>query len=416
MNQSRYIVFIFALAWFLIFPNATFAWFDKTHASASRDACGLLVRAGESEDGGELKVKSNKLNVEAKESTKSQAAEEEASEDLPGGLAVVPGQQVGSSGTGENMRGHGGTWGGMPVGGAWGVPVFFGGAGEALASYAVDPDRWRHDWARHLHGMTSANHYLDYEYVAQALAGKGAKPQAGGEEAGKGEGGIGGRVGENVKGMAMWRGRYEFVRWCDERGLKAEKVGMAPFAVAELAERLVLGFAEHRRDPTDQAVQAKCLVVAGELAHYVQDLCQPLHTTIHYDGQVDVSDGLTGHARSPRTGIHFQVDSLPEKLQPAERAAIVAEAKPQRWADDLDGVAIALALVSESHAWVDRVYAMSDALPGKDAKMGGEDGQTWAEPVRDFVSDRYRATVEATAGIWLWAWEKSATVKVVEWD
>jgi hypothetical protein len=90
-----------------------------------------------------------------------------------------------------------------------------------------------------------------------------------------------------------------------------------PYAIAEWTERLSIAFAEHRKYPANPYIQNKCLVYAGFLAHYAQDLCMPLHTTIHHDGRAN-PDGST-----PKTGIHPRVDSLVEKLdmQPAQLAA-----------------------------------------------------------------------------------------------
>ena len=73
--------------------------------------------------------------------------------------------------------------------------------------------------------------------------------------------------------------RYAFIRACAERGLDPSKVGLLPYAVAEWTERLTIAFAEHRRWPDDPRVEQKCLVYAGMLAHYAEDLCQPLHVT-----------------------------------------------------------------------------------------------------------------------------------------
>ena len=75
------------------------------------------------------------------------------------------------------------------------------------------------------------------------------------------------------------------------------------YAVAEWTEKLALAFAQHRRWPENTLVQAECLLTAASLAHYAQDLCQPLHTSVHFDGRA-----LEG-GKSPRSGIHEKKSS-----------------------------------------------------------------------------------------------------------
>jgi len=101
--------------------------------------------------------------------------------------------------------------------------------------------------------------------------------------------------------------RNDFTWWCVRHGMSASTVGTLPYAVTDWTYRLAVALAEHRRWPDDPAVQAKALVYAGLLAHYAQDLCMPLHTTIHYDGRVQ-----TGKS-SPKTGIHAALDGLLEQ-------------------------------------------------------------------------------------------------------
>ena len=60
-----------------------------------------------------------------------------------------------------------------------------------------------------------------------------------------------------------------------------------PYSIAEWTQRLTIAFAEHRNDPENPHVRAKCLVFAGILSHYAADLHMPLHTSIHWDGRDD---------------------------------------------------------------------------------------------------------------------------------
>ena len=47
---------------------------------------------------------------------------------------------------------------------------------------------------------------------------------------------------------------------------------------------LAVAFAEYRKWPDNPMIQHKCFLYAGFLAHYAQDMCQPLHLTINFDG------------------------------------------------------------------------------------------------------------------------------------
>ncbi len=190
--------------------------------------------------------------------------------------------------------------------------------------------------------------------------------------------------------------RDAFLKLCAEMKLKPSKVGFLPYSVAEWTERLAIAFAEYRKWPDNPIIQYKCYVYAGFLAHYAQDLCQPLHLTVHYDGIVQ-EDGSKLHA-----GIHEKVDASIEvlKLDPTELAKnqqvkVVGALMP----------AIVKQMKSE-HSLVDRVYELV-----KDY----QDLQNPSEALQDFTKERSREAVRWTASLYLTAWELSAKVKLPGW-
>ncbi len=65
------------------------------------------------------------------------------------------------------------------------------------------------------------------------------------------------------------------------------EMGVLPWATAETYKNLVLAFKEKNRD--------KFLIYASDLAHYVADGHQPMHSVINYDGQMTSQKGL--HSR-----------------------------------------------------------------------------------------------------------------------
>ena len=199
---------------------------------------------------------------------------------------------------------------------------------------------------------------------------------------------------ELLEGRALPPTRYEFLEMCIKAGIDPTKVGLVPYAVAEWTERLAVAFAEHRKWPDNQVVQNKCLVYAGFLAHYAEDLCQPLHLTIHYNGRAK-ADGS-----SPRSGIHEKVDALVQKL----------EFKPGELAQGQEIAAfdtLMPAIVEEiekGRALIDRVYELEEDLESAESPE-----------VRGFARERARAATRFTAALYLTAWEKSAVVELPEW-
>jgi len=135
---------------------------------------------------------------------------------------------------------------------------------------------------------------------------------------------------------------------------------------------------------------------AGFVAHYAQDLCQPLHTTVHYDGRAR-RDGS-----SPRTGIHRQVDGL---LQSVSLEALdIADRQPLK-----PLFPAVVEAFGDSHSQVDRVYELADELADLD-----ESGRVESE-LLNFAQGRYRRAVCFTADLIHTAWQLSSSVDLPEW-
>lgn len=190
--------------------------------------------------------------------------------------------------------------------------------------------------------------------------------------------------------------RDAFIALCAEMGLKPSKVGFLPYAVAEWTERLTVAFAEYRKWPDNPIIQYKCYVYAGFLGHYAQDMCQPLHLTVHFDGIVQ-KDGSKLHG-----GIHEKVDASIEmlKLDPTELA------KEQQVKTVGDLMPAIVKQIKAEHSLVDRVYELVD------------DYQNLKSPssaLVDFTKDRSREAVRWTASLYLTAWKLSEDVKLPGW-
>jgi hypothetical protein len=246
------------------------------------------------------------------------------------------------------------------------VPAFFRNSPAEISSGSMDPDVFKLDSLPQLRKGEYPEHYFDLE---------------------------------PLKGTAAPATRYDFVQLCAKEGLSPDKVGTLPYALAEWTQRLTVAFAQYRQWPDDPAIQHKCLVYAGILAHYAEDACQPLHTTIDYDGRTG-PDG-----KSPRSGIHAKVDALIEKVDMNPKT-VAAGLKVEPF--DALWPAI-LRQLQHSYALVDDTYELEKEFPGRNQPLA-RDSKAAA-----FGKDRLQATSQFTAAMYLTAWRDSAKLEVPAW-
>lgn len=247
------------------------------------------------------------------------------------------------------------------------LPAFFTADPSIQAHGSVDPDVFKHKRAPLLMNAEYSDHYFDLEFL-------------GGDD--------------------LPETRYAFIDYCAAKGLTPSKVGFAPYSVTEWTERLMVAFAEHRKWPENEHIERKIVVYAGLLAHYAEDLCHPLHTTVHFDGRV-----AKPGAESPRTGIHLKTDALTGKIPIAPKA--VAHAIEPKAHDDIFKAVIAE--LKKSHALVDKVYALEKRYPELPEPI--EKGSA----VWRFTEERLDASAEFTASLYLTAWEKSKEVELPDY-
>ncbi len=247
------------------------------------------------------------------------------------------------------------------------IPDFIRKGGDAIAHSAVDPDLFtRPIGPPELHRTEAPEHYFDLE-----------------------------RLGE----MPIPPSRTELLMWCGKHDVRPRDVGLLPYAIVEWTQRLSVALSEHRRWPDNPHVRNKALVYAGMLCHYAQDLCQPLHTTVHYDGRAK-ADGT-----SPHSGIHRKVDNLLGKLPATLRIDIPPDAV-QPLARLLPEL---LAALRRSHALVDRVYELESVCPayGKPLPATGA--------ITEFTAERFKASARLSARLIVTAWRDSGRIKLPHW-
>jgi hypothetical protein len=246
------------------------------------------------------------------------------------------------------------------------MPAFFCAGAAEMSSGSMDPDVFKLDSLPQLRKGEYPEHYFDLEPL------KGAPPPA---------------------------TRYEFVQLCAKEGLSPDKVGTLPYALAEWTQRLTVAFAQYRQWPDDPAAWHKCLVYAGILAHYAEDACQPLHTTIDYDGRAG-PDG-----QSPRSGIHAKVDALIQKIDTNAKtlaAGLKVEPFDALWPAILQQL-------QRSHALVDQTYELEKEFPARYQPLSQE------SKAAGFAKDRLQAAAWFTAALYATAWRDSARLGVPAW-
>jgi len=241
------------------------------------------------------------------------------------------------------------------------VPKFFRRGAGTVGHVAIDPDVMKSRDTPQLGHQEFPEHFLDFELLEEP----------------------------NLPDL-----RYAFVAQVTNQASKPNKpsqVGFVPYAVTEGAQRLSLAFAEHRCWPDNPHVRSKALVYAGLLAHYAEDMIQPLHTSMHYDGRANEA------GESPRSGIHRQVDSL--FAQPGFTPGEVPppEVLTDLWSEVKDEF-------MAGHAQVDTVYDLEPAL--KELYESG----TWDPRLSEFAAERYARTVQFLSSLYLTAWHQSSEI------
>jgi hypothetical protein len=237
------------------------------------------------------------------------------------------------------------------------MPAFFRAGGKHLAHFAGEPDRWKNPACKHLRAAEAPDHFLDME---------------------------------DLQGKELPGDRYQAIALVRSLNQRPDRTGMLPYALMENYDRLSCAFYDYRADPNNPAIQMKCLVYAGVLAHYTGDACMPLHTTRDYDGR----RGPDG--QWVQKGIHAKIDAFPERnmLTPEEICrGLAARALDDVWAHVLH-------TIRESHTHIDRCYELDRA--------GAIDRPT--PESRQFILDRCRAAAQFTMDLWYSAWVRSKTM------
>lgn len=240
------------------------------------------------------------------------------------------------------------------------VPSFLREQKATLAYMSTEPDAWR-KYGDVLRTAERPNHYLDLEAIDK-----------------------------NVETITFLSDRYSAILSYWAMGDSVQHVGLLPYQIFEYYQRLAGEFKRYREGAADRgAIETAIVTYAGTMSHYVGDVSQPLHTTIHFNGRVNEKREVIA-----QKGIHtkFEGPFVEQYIRPDDCVKFVGT--PQVYADPLAGV---MKAIFASHRLVDTVYYLDAA-----GKLDHPD-----EATIEFVQQRIAAGAQLLADLWYTAWVES---------
>jgi len=252
------------------------------------------------------------------------------------------------------------------------MPAFFRNASQQLSYLNPEPDRWK-DRAEAtldpaLNGGSSPEHYMDMDLVSPAaLTAALAAPN-----------------------------RFAFADTLEQAGASVSTVGLLPFMMLEMAQRLRGDFRLWRIAP-DSTVRAwieqRIIDDAGILGHYVADGSNPHHTTKHHNGWV--GENPKGFPTDNR--FHGRFESAYVQGQIKLSDVLGGMSSEPRVFPNLR-MAIT-AYLRTSFGQLDRLYEIDKATPFQ--------AETSTAEQKAFASARLAAGAEMLRDIWWTAWVTS---------
>lgn len=259
------------------------------------------------------------------------------------------------------------------------TPRFFRAAGGELSFVCNDPDRWRAGGnAPALRALDFPNHWFQLERHPAPLP----------------------------------RTRYEFLTSLVLEGKlgpgkhEVSDFGTAPYAIVEYAEMLTETFRHWRQAPSDGArlirrkrqIEQNAIHIAGLLCHYVTDLAQPLHTSVHifgWSGTVPNPQGYT--TRQIHQSFEAFADQCIRRRRITEPQLAKQMSRPRPIPDWLPRI---VSQLEESNAHVERVFALDQQGLLKSCATGAE--------AVTFVASRLAIGASLLRDVWHAAWQRSA--------
>jgi hypothetical protein len=252
------------------------------------------------------------------------------------------------------------------------MPKFFRKAADQLSYLNPEPDRWRDreesKLDRAMDSAAAPDHFLDLELVPESAT------------------------------RAL--NRYEFTAELIKAGQSPTKAGFAPYRVLELFQRVRAGFRLWRVEPVAARrgwIEQRILNDAGILGHYVTDLSNPHHTTIHFNGwSGDNPKGYAVFTREPDQGIHYRFEELYVKTHIQLNDFLPLIGAPRVLETPREDI---WRYLRSANQRVETLYALDKQEPFND--------QTRSAEHKKFVSERLAAGAQMLRDLWWTAWATS---------
>ena len=267
------------------------------------------------------------------------------------------------------------------------APAFFRNAVERLAYLSSDPDRWRSSSSQALSHVNAPDHYFDLE-----VWGTDQFPNS--------------RYDLIVLAIKKGIIHYDPLAAANRPGTSGgdrfvSDLGTAPYAVAETAAKLVSTFRDWRDCSEDTLVKGQIeesvIYLAGVLAHYVTDLGNPLHCTVHFNGWAqeypNPKNYPVGRAASE---IHarFEEDYVDRSIDEKDIEPLILPARSvSSWISDMEK------FIRHNNAFVEQLYTLDKA-----GAFGSGNEPQGAKP---FVAGRLAEAASMLRDVWTAAWELS---------
>jgi hypothetical protein len=249
------------------------------------------------------------------------------------------------------------------------IPMFLRNASGQLGYLGPEPDRWREKTELALKLSQEPDHFIDFE---------------------------------RIEGMMLPPDRYSFYRMLYEKReatpgkpdyLLPEKVGLQPYIVMEIYDRMIVAFREYRHALRDhqspEYAERNVIFYAGWLGHYVADGSNPLHTTVQYNGWT----GENPKGYTTANTVHWKMEGqfVAANLKSLQFANLVSST-PQNLEHPFEDY---VAYLRASNALVEKCYELE--------KLGGFDNEGTAES-REFIEQRLAAGAQMLRNLWYSAW------------
>lgn len=271
------------------------------------------------------------------------------------------------------------------------VPAFLrnGNAVDIIEYEGPEPDQWRSRAEEELANTQAADHFIDLEWAELA----GVPCTAGTPACGP-------------DGRMLPRRRFDFIKALEAAQVKhpellltPEKVGLQPWQVEEVWERLKSDLRDYRRlqaaNEDLSGIETIILFEAGWLGHYVADGSQPLHVTINYNGWAEKSNP-NGYTTDHNIHSQFESVYVTANITAAAVAPLVAATSPQSFNDEWTYY---LDYLQHSHTLVEKTYQIE--------KAGGFTGAGSPE-AKSFTEERLAAGAIELRNMIYAAWVHSA--------